>query len=52
MGRLDGWKMIAAYLRRDERTARRWAAESGLPVHRIPGSGRGSVYALAEEIDS
>lgn len=52
MGRLDGWKAIAAYLRRDERTARLWAAESGLPVHRMPGPGRGSVYALAAEVDA
>lgn len=52
MDRLDGWKAIAAYLRRDERTARRWAAESGLPVHRMPGPGRGSVYAMAQDIDA
>lgn len=30
----------------------RWAAERGLPVHRAPGPGRGSTYALAEEIDT
>lgn len=48
---LNGWKTIAAYLRRNERTAMRWAAERGLPVHHLPGRGRGSVYALAEEID-
>lgn len=52
MDRLNGWKTIAAYLRRDERTARRWAAESGMPVYRMPGPGRGSVYAIAEEIDA
>ncbi|QKR99855.1 hypothetical protein F9288_09560 [Sphingomonas sp. CL5.1] len=52
MDRLNGWKTIAAYLRRDERTARRWAAESGMPVYRMPGPGRGSVYAVAEEIDA
>lgn len=49
---LNGWKAIAAYLRRDERTAMRWAAERGLPVYRTPGAGRGSVHALAEEIDA
>lgn len=48
---LNGWKAIAAHLRRDERTAMRWAAERGLPVHRLPGRGRGSVYALADEIE-
>src|SRR5438270_2430597 len=30
---LSSWKEIAAYLRRDERTVRRWEKE-GLPVHR------------------
>lgn len=30
----------------------RWATERGLPVHRIPGAGRGSVYALTEERDA
>ena len=49
---LSGWKGIAAYLNREERTAMRWAAERGLPVHRLPGRGRGSVYALSEEIDT
>lgn len=52
MATLNGWKAIAGHLKRDERTARRWAAEGGMPVHRIPGPGRGSVYALAEEIDA
>lgn len=30
----------------------RWATERGLPIHRIPGAGRGSVYALTEELDA
>lgn len=30
----------------------RWATERGLPIHRIPGEGRGSVYALSEELDA
>lgn len=49
---LNGWKAIAAHLGREERTAMRWAQERGLPVHRAPGRGRGSVYALADEIDA
>ncbi|WP_375390406.1 tetratricopeptide repeat protein [uncultured Sphingomonas sp.] len=49
---LNGWKAIAAYLRREERTAMRWAAARGLPVHRAPGPGRGTVYALPDEIDA
>jgi Tfp pilus assembly protein PilF len=49
--RLDSWKEIAAYLGRGERTAKRWEAERALPVHRLPGGGRGSVFALASELD-
>ena len=49
--RLDSWKEIAAYLGRGERTAKRWESERSLPVHRVPGDGRGSVYALASELD-
>lgn len=50
--RLDSWKEIAAYLRRDQRTAQRWARERGLPVHHVPGPGRGRVFAWTEEIDA
>lgn len=49
---LNGWKAIGTYLQRDERTAMRWASERGLPVHRVPGPGRGSVYALEGEVDA
>jgi tetratricopeptide (TPR) repeat protein len=49
--RLDSWKEIAAYLNRGERTAKRWEAERALPVHRLPGGGRGSVYAFTAELD-
>lgn len=50
--RLDSWKAIAAYLRRDERTVRRWEREQGLPVRRLPG-GRGvSVFAYVSEIEA
>jgi tetratricopeptide (TPR) repeat protein len=49
--RLDSWKEIAAYLGRAERTAKRWESERALPVHRLPGGGRASVYALASELD-
>ncbi len=50
--RLDSWKEIAAYLKRDERTAMRWAKERGLPVHRLPGPGRSAVFAYAHEVDA
>ncbi len=48
--RLDSWKEIAAFFGRAERTVKRWEAERGLPVHRVPGSGRGSVFAYTEEL--
>lgn len=48
--RLDSWKEIATYLRRDQRTAIRWSKQNGLPVHRIPGST--SVFAIREELDA
>ncbi|KAA6456246.1 tetratricopeptide repeat protein [Acidobacteria bacterium AB60] len=50
-GRLDGWKDIAAYLGRAERTVKRWERERGLPIHRVPGGAKGSVYAFGEELD-
>jgi tetratricopeptide (TPR) repeat protein len=52
IGRYDGWKSIARYLGRDRTTAMRWAAERGLPVRRLPGGKRGSVYALGPELDA
>ena len=49
--RLDGWKAIAAHFGRERSTVIRWSTERGMPVYRIPGRGRGSVYALSEELD-
>lgn len=49
--RLDSWKQIAAYLCRGERTVKRWETERGLPIHRLPGGGRGSVHAFTAELD-
>ena len=43
--RLMGWKAIGSFVGRDVRTARRWEAERGMPVHRVPGSGGASVWA-------
>ncbi len=50
--RLDSWKAIAAYLRRTERTARRWERQEGLPVHRLSHHDRSSVYAFKSELDA
>ncbi len=48
--RLDSWKEIAAFFGRDERTVKRWEKERGLPVHRVPGGGRGTVFAFSNEL--
>jgi hypothetical protein len=50
--RLDSWKEIAAYLRRDERTAIRWEKAKGLPIRRVPGGKRKTVFAYTAELDA
>ncbi len=47
---LVSWKEIAAFLNRGERTVKRWERERGLPVHRVPGGERGSVFAYPDEL--
>jgi adenylate cyclase len=47
---LVSWKEIAVFLNRAERTVKRWERERGLPVHRVPGGERGSVFAYPEEL--
>jgi TolB-like protein/Tfp pilus assembly protein PilF len=49
--RLDSWKEIAAYLKRDESTARRWEKE-GLPVHRHAHKKKATICAYTFEIDA
>jgi len=50
--RLDSWKDIATYLRRDVRTVIRWEKEKGLPVRRVPGGRRQAVFAYTSELDA
>ena len=50
--RLDSWKEIAAYLKRDVTTVQRWEKREGLPVHRHLHDKMGSVYAFRAEVDS
>jgi TolB-like protein/Tfp pilus assembly protein PilF len=50
--RLDSWKEIAAYLKRDIRTVRRWEKTQALPVHRHEYLKRGLVYAYKHELDA
>lgn len=49
--RLDSWKEIAAYLRRDESTVRRWEKD-GLPVHRHRHQFRAAIFAYKSELDA
>ena len=49
--RLDSWKEIASFLRRDVRTVQRWEKKEALPVHRHQHEKLGSVYAYPEEFN-
>ena len=49
--RLDSWKEIAVYLRRQVRTVNLWEKTEGLPVHRHLHTKRGTVYAFKSELD-
>ena len=44
--RLDSWKEIAAYMKRDVTTVQRWEKREGMPVHRHVHDKMGSVYAF------
>lgn len=48
--RLNGWKEIAAFFRRDERSVKRWEHQRGLPVRRIPGGSL--VFAYKHELEA
>src|SRR5205814_2457126 len=48
--RLDSWKEIANYLRRDVRTVQRWEKKEGLPVYRHQHDKLGSVFAYQTEL--
>jgi len=50
--RIDSWKEIGAFFGRSERTVKRWEAERGLPVCRVPGGGKTSVYAYPLELEA
>ena len=49
--KLDSWKSIAAYLKRDVTTVQRWERREGMPVHRHLHDKQGSVYAFCSELD-
>jgi Tol biopolymer transport system component len=50
--RLDSWKKIAAFLKRDVSTVQRWERREGMPVHRHVHDKQGSVFAYRSELDS
>ncbi len=49
--RLEGWKQIAAYLKRDVRTVQRWEKTEQFPVRRQMHHKLGSVLAFKDELD-
>ncbi|HVO23939.1 MAG TPA: DNA-binding protein [Candidatus Margulisiibacteriota bacterium] len=49
--RLDSWKKIASYLKRDVSTVQRWERREAMPVHRHLHDKRGSVFAFRPELD-
>jgi Tol biopolymer transport system component len=51
-GRLDSWKKIAVYLKKDVTTVQRWEKREGMPVHRHLHDKAGSVYAFRSELDA
>jgi Tol biopolymer transport system component len=50
--RLDSWKEIAAYMKRDVTTVQRWEKREGMPVHRHVHDKIGSVYAFRADLEA
>jgi len=50
--RLDSWKKIASYLKRDVSTVQRWERRESMPVHRHLHDKLGSVFAFRSELDA
>ena len=48
---LNGWKEIGAYLGRTARTAQRWEAQLGMPVHRPAKRKRTVVVGFPRDLD-
>ena len=51
-GRLDSWKEIAVYLRREVRTVQRGEKSANLPVHRLQLEKQSAIYAYKSELDA
>ena len=50
--RLDSWKEIASFFRREVRTVQLWEKGEGLPIRRQYHKKLGSVYAYRRELES
>lgn len=50
--RLKGWKEIGDFLHTCDRTAQRWEHHLHLPVHRVPTSKSGIVFASRDELQA
>jgi hypothetical protein len=49
---LNGWKQISNHIDRGVRTAQRWEALLGMPVHRPALRDRSAVVAFSDELES
>lgn len=52
VGRLDSWKEIASFFRRDVRTVQLWERHERLPVHRHHHRKVGTVHAYVPELQN
>ncbi len=50
--RLDSWKEIAAYLKKEVRTVQRWEKTGGLPVRRLAHGKQGTVFAYKPDLEA
>src|ERR1700739_1592324 len=50
--RLDSWKEVASFFRREVRTVQLWEKSEGLPVRRQHHKKLGSVYAYRHELEA
>lgn len=50
--RLDSWKEVASFFRREVRTVQLWEKSEGLPVRRQHHKKLGSVYAYRQELEA
>jgi FG-GAP-like repeat len=50
LDRLDSWKEIALFLKRDVSTVQRWEKQEALPIHRHMHGERGTVFAYKSEV--